>query len=553
MQNIGTLDLETDPFKIGRMPRVFAGCFFDGSTSSLYWGKDCVRKMLRAMRGKFEGWKIFAHNGGKFDFHHMLEELVEIYGAENLDLMCIGSRIVRIRTPEYELRDSYALIPKPLRSFASKGDIEFEKLEENVRQKHKEEICRYLVRDCVCLHAALAQFFESYGDGITLASTTFKVLKQQFGIKPTNTGEDYDSKFRPYYFAGRVEFYALGKQEGNISIVDINSAFPWAMRFQHWFAGEYTQQSKPPRKWREQSFYHIIADSVGALPVRKKNGGVDFPTVKGGEFFATGWELFTGIELGRISNVKFLSCYVPTECADFSAYVNHFYELKKNAPNESERNFAKLFLNSLYGKFALNPRMFTNVAVSAFDDEPPPRIVKLKGGRKAKHGWELSFDDIDKGLSFWQQSAHIEDEEKPMRFYNVCTAASITGCVRAFLLRSMDKCKGVLYCDTDSIIAHDTTAIEIGDELGQWKLEKECDAVWIAGKKLYAAHDKRGKSAGKEWKKACKGVNLSPEDICAVAEGESRSCTFEAPNYSVFSAPRFTTRTVNRADKQKRK
>ncbi len=161
--------------------------------------------------------------------------------------------------------------------------------------------------------------------------------------------------------------------------------------------------------------------------------------------------------------------------------------------------------------------------------------------------------------------SHVPGAGKPMQFNNVATAASITGCVRAFLARSMAQCKGVLYCDTDSIIARDTSRLSLGNELGEWKLEKECDEIYIAGKKLYAAHDYRGtppqppegkKPEWKEWKTASKGVRLTADEICQVAQDETDkgiSYSFEAPNFSVFSGVTFTKRTVRRDDQRKKK
>jgi hypothetical protein len=314
----------------------------------------------------------------------------------------------------------------------------------------------------------------------------------------------------------------------------------------------------------------IKCDSKGALPLRSPSGGVEFPTGKGIEFFATGWELFAGIDLGLIKNVEYRAVYSPTKCQDFTRYVNHFYEMKRTAKDESERNHAKLLLNALYGRFGLNPRSFKEVRVMPYDAVLPSP-------------WKHSFDDEETGLSFWQKHTHLmlrndfqvldyekiindhiktlqkrkvkkfpekeweEIEEKPAHFINVCTAASITGCVRAFLLRSKQSCKGVVYCDTDSIIARDVSSLKFGDGLGQWKLEKSNQHFWCGGKKLYASLGEDGK-----WKTACKGVRLTPEQIVAVAEGKPQTYEFEAPSFSVFSPKHFVKRQVRRDDQRKK-
>ena len=574
MRDFATLDLETDPFKKGRLPRAFAGCFYDGKASSLFWSDDCCDKVvdLSIKEGlKRKGLLVYAHNGGKFDFHFLLSSILKHFPAADLEIMSIGARIVKIKTPACEFRDSFAIIPKPLKSFGAKKEIAIEKLEADVRETHRKEICEYLKQDCVGLYDGLNEFFERYGCEITLASTTFKVLKKQFNVKPVKTNVHYDDRFRPYYFAGRVQFFpgSLGKNgekdgEKRFNICDINSAFPWAMLEKHWFGAEYMRCEKIPTKWRNQSFYNIVCDSDGCLPKRSKGGGVEFPQLEQGEFFATGWELFTGLDLGLIQNLKIKTIFCPEYCDDFKGYVNHFYEMKKHAENPADRDFAKLFLNSCYGKFALNPREFREVCITPYGEKPEAKKIERKGRPLKLIEWEHSYDDMQRGLSFWQVDTYpshkdengqtvFDDIGKPISFYNVCTAASITGCVRAFLQRSISACKGVIYCDTDSIIARDTSALKMSaDELGAWKLEKVCDAIWIGGKKLYAAHA-ADPSEKKQWKTASKGVRLSVDDLVSVCEGEAKTYSFDAPNYSVFSRPNFTTRTVRRDDKRKKR
>lgn len=149
------------------------------------------------------------------------------------------------------------------------------------------------------------------------------------------------------------------------------------------------------------------------------------------------------------------------------------------------------------------------------------------------------------------------------KFNNVCVAASITGCSRALLLRAKEICKGVVYCDTDSLIARDVSRLPIGNKLGQWKKEHEFSELYIAGKKLYAGKDA---TTGK-WKTASKGVRLSHEQIIEVAKGNDVEYEFDAPSYSIRRIKsfqdggkegatnwlRFTKRKVRRADKMKKR
>lgn len=445
-------------------------------------------------------------------------------------------------------------------------------------------------------------------------------------MAPVNTDNNFDTFFRRAFFAGRVQFFSLGKH-GNLDgkkrydICDINSAFPWSMVSPHFFSSEYIQLEKVPKRYKEQCFYEISCESFGALPFREKNGGVSFPHRKG-DWFVCGWELFTAKKLKLIKNLKIYAIYQPSIINDFSEYISYFYELKKNAKTQADREIAKSFLNSLYGKFAQNNREARDVIVTLYGDAVPIRLTPIKQNKTlinsvrkqlkkysqkaedSEHGkilyteygdkcyafddenrlcvfeyWQHSYDDESRGLSFWQLPTLTEEEN--LRFYNVATAASITSKVRAFLAESIHACKTPLYCDTDSIIAADCSPLKKSDELGDWKLELECDAVWIGGKKLYVAHsaDDKGqtekpkgkffrevhlpqynfrrwyvtkKDFNKSWKKAHKGARLSIEKMIHVCEGGEATCSFDAPNYSPFSPPKFTRRTVRRDDKRKR-
>lgn len=644
-----TLDIETDPFrgpthpKGERLPEAFCIGFWTGTDYFLEWGADCIRKMLKRII-KWCGKQtkkvvIYAHNGGKFDAHFMLaeilEELSKLFSLDELPLFCIGSRIVEIETPVCSFRDSFALIPKPLKSFAKKDDIEIEKLEPEVREKNKDEICKYLRQDCVGLYDGLSAFFQLYGTGLTLASTAFKILARDFGGKIKRTNDSYDTKFREAFFAGRVQFFGLGKfgeldGKRRYEIVDINSSFPYAMTFSHWFSDKYTLIEKINPEFKNECFYEVVCDSLGGLPVRGKDG-VSFPVVAHNRFFVVGYELFMAQKLGTIKNLKIKAIYLPEEINDFNDYVQYFYKLKKEAKTAAERDFAKLFLNASYGKFAQNNRDAKDSLVTLLGKVPEPRLEKQgkniaivlkiqaalmkRAKKKIKtktirgitgeiieyedkefllrpktppenscyfcNYWEHQFDDERRGLTFW--GLPTQKKEGFNEFHNVATAASITALARAKLAEAMHKSKGVLYCDTDSVLAENTKTLEKGEALGEWKLEKECDAVWIGGKKLYIAHaykdcglttKKTGEKIFKEvhlpaynfhryyltkkdfddsWKLASKGVRLKVEDLIAVCEGEERKFSFDAPNYSTRSRPRFTTRTVRRDDKRKRR
>ncbi len=545
-ENLLTFDFETDPFLKGRFPRPFLGAVFNGEASSIFWGeeKKVVEKTIEFICQYCHGTKtkVYAHNGGKFDFYYLLPFLIKKFGHENLHLKVIGSRIAQIKTPLFTLRDSYALIPMKLAALGGKKEIEIEKLESDVRELHKQEIIEYCVQDCVALHSALMKYADEYGlSALTAAGSAGRQLQTTFDTKIPKSNHIFDSRFREFYFGGRVEFFDLGKLSGEFKIVDINSAYPHAMLSAHWYSRGFKISKEIPKDRPEISFYEVKCFSKGAFPFRGEDGGTCFPH-ENQIYKVTGWELMEAIKLNFVSNLRILKCYTPILTQSFERYTEHFYKLKKQADaenNQEQRNWAKLMMNSLYGKFALNPRKFKDVILSptGFDE---------------MMGYEKSFEDEEfLGVTFWQRDS--EKDETKMRFANVACAASITGYVRANLLRSMNACEGVVYCDTDSIICRKLgPKLKIGTELGEWKLEAEVEELHIAGKKLYAAKIKNAKP-GKEWKTASKGAKLSHNQLIELSQGESVTYEFQAPNLSPFSKPHYVKRKIVRADKIKKR
>lgn len=572
MKAIATFDLETDPFKAGRSPVPFLAGFYDGKTLRTWWGKDCVRDCYREMR-KFDGY-IYAHNGGKFDFRYLLPHFIK----DKADVWQIKGRLAKITLPngpKTQFRDSFCILPVPLKATGSKLEIDYRKFERDRRDKHRAEIMEYFKQDLRGLHEQVSAFVAEYGFGMTLAGRTFDQFKKNFDIVPPKTSEHFDAQFRRFYYGGRVQFFELGHLSGSFKLIDINSAYPAAMTKSHAFGAEFESGSTLPKKGVEQCFIRFSGTCVGGLPWRDEQTNTLSFLPRTGEFFVTGWEFVAAKKAGALSDVEILECHRPLECRTFEKFVEHFYRQKREAvKGSSDELFAKLLLNSSYGRFALNARDFRDVRMTAFRDEPEEntaarkKIAKLVRKRHSElkgekfrlkcaaywngydDKWELANDFEDAGISIWEKPSPVRGDA----FYNVATAASITGCVRAFMFESLRSVRRPVYCDTDSIICENTGDLKLGTGLGEWKLEcqSERDGVWIAGKKIYALKIKGGK---KPWKLASKGVRLSAEEIKRVAAGETVTSTLIAPTFSLFttesvkgSKKDFVTRRTVRAD-----
>ena len=525
-------DLETDPFSHGRFPRPFAAGFFDGKTYVKWWGSDCVAKLAAVLKS-FPGW-CYAHNGGKFDTHYLLDYL--LCEGKPVKFVKINGRIAKLPFGACEIRDSYLLLPVAL-SKLDKLKIDYAKLESNCREQHKAEILRYLEFDCRSLHDKLTKFFEEYGRGLTLANRAFTQLGK-LEETPAKTSLDYDAKFREFYYGGRVQAIQPGEHKGPLVYLDINSAYPFAMNSRHWFAPDYVTLPGLPKTGIENCMIDFDGESRGALPFRdEKSGELSFPN-RSARWKVTGWEFITGVQLGRISPKKIHAVHRPFTCRNFSTYVSHFWKLKDEATKNKDtvrREFAKLMLNSAYGKFALNPRKFTENIICPFGHTPEP---------DANGDWGPPHTtNFERGFSEFQRPQKL----KSTPCYNVATAASITGFVRAYLLRALHEVREPIYCDTDSIICRGPNRIRLGDSLGEWKTEANLRFAAIGGKKLYALETTEEKDGQTLWKTACKGAHATPEEIIRAVRGESITWKNDAPSFSLGTRSKlFVERKIQR-------
>jgi hypothetical protein len=133
------------------------------------------------------------------------------------------------------------------------------------------------------------------------------------------------------------------------------------------------------------------------------------------------------------------------------------------------------------------------------------------------------------------------------RFYNLATAASITGYVRAMLWRAICAATRPMYCDTDSITAESFGPdVSLSKELGDWEIEYKYDRVIICGKKLYAMHH-AGEPLNEKasWKLASKGARLEFSDLIKIASGEKVNYNNIVPTFSMNkSKPTFVSRQI---------
>ena len=548
MRPIAVADSETDPFKMGRIPQPFIWGYYDGNT---YEEFDRTIDFINFVYDK--EIILYAHNGGKFDWHFILD-FIEPFTPVSI----INGRIAKFKIGSCEFRDSFNILPTALSAFA-KEEFDYALMEPEEREKphNKKKIQHYLYKDCVYLYEYITGFIDRFGMTLTQASAAMKQWKQISGLEPPNDdgGFIYEN-FKQFYFGGRCQSFEYGIINDDFCMVDINSAYPYAMLSMHPYGTDHYEMDEKDfhrltSAQKGTCFMVVTAISGGALPFRGDDNSLYFPddSVKR-TYRITGWEYLAALDTNTAEIFDITEIWYFPEQTDFSKYIMHFYEQRKVAKQTGDKAgniFCKLLMNSLYGKFGSNPDEYRNYETC--EEEYLNEDGEVYDSEKDRT-WHFAGDFGPLILI----SSELYASQK--RYYNVATAASITGFVRAYLWRAICGCDGVLYCDTDSIAARNVRDLPngYGVELGQWEKEGEFTRAALAGRKLYCfeknANYEQIEDDSDRYKTACKGVRLTPHEIIEVAKGKEIVYEPEAPVFSVHKEPHFMTRRVKMVKKE---
>lgn len=536
LDSILVLDFETDPFEAETEAEVYpflAVLYGEDIGHVVFENEDYLALIntladyIRNLPGKRI---IYAHNGGRFDFRFLLSK---IRGEVSFK----GNSLMKAQIGEHELRDSYHIIPEKLARLGSKIEIDYLKMKKGVRAKHMPEIIEYCKMDCEVLHGVVKHFIDKNGLKISIGQASMALLRNEYKVK--HLGQHTDTVLRNFFHGGRVEcIQGLGRfvaPEGRRwQWYDINSAYPDAMANCKHPIGDvedYVWRTIDARPNADTCFLTIECDNNGALLALDPVTSELTAHIPHGVFKTTIWEHNAALELGLISNVRYIMAIDCPLQTDFSRFVLPLYSERQTLKAEldtltegtayftdvfRESNLIKLYLNNAYGKFAQDPHKFKDAWISAPNEAPPPderdiedTLFNREG--KTRKGWGSMPTQENELYWVWERP------NSRLRFNNVGTAASITGAVRAKLLRAITNAESPLYCDTDSLCC-----LSLGNthfhasELGAWKPEAEFSEILIAGKKLYGARLDGGKPKIK-----CKGAQLTWAELERIVDGET--------------------------------
>lgn len=560
IEDVAVFDCETDPFDNTRKSWVkpFVGVLYrDDAEPVVIWDasfSSWVDRVISAIEALPCRFVVYAHNGGRFDYMFLFYRL---RGAIKFK----GRGIITAKIGNHELRDSFHILPTKLAAF-QKDEFDYQKnLPEN-REASKEEIIQYCINDCKYLLAVVKSFLTEYGFKLSIGQAAMQELKKHYEWE--RLGEHSDEYLRQYFFGGRVDcLEGAGRFRGDYKVFDVNSMYPAVMcDFKHPTGADFEIRSRSSPT-ANTCFVLLECDNSNALVQRNIitniagcslmeviNAAQTTASVRHGNFYTTIHEYNTAKKYGLIKNENILACVDFEMRSDFSNFIRPIYEKRQHWKAEEDRLereapfseahfeaikfslFLKLLMNNAYGKFAQNPKRFSESYLLSLDEKPP----------KDEFGdWNLDetfepFDGVG-GYSLWKRPA------PNLRFNNVATGASITGAARSVLLEQIYLAKFPIYCDTDSIICKDLHPSTVLDQtkLGAWKHEGSYDDIIIAGKKTYAM---RNSISGKT-KLRSKGVGgLQWEDFESMISGNKIETVAFGPTIGKDGSQHYQQRTV---------
>lgn len=325
--------------------------------------------------------------------------------------------------------------------------------------KDNEKLFTYCQRDADILYHLFCwycRFLDVHNLGswkFTIASSAFYAFRYRFMRHPIYVPDDpvEEQLARESYHGGRTEVFRVGDYEdGPYHKLDVNSMYPFVMKHHTYptkFEGS-SQECTIPQMTYLLRNHCVIADvSINCTePFYPFLNGIRY-VYPVGDFrctLTTG-ELVLAIKNDWLTQVHSLVWYRSRNL--FSEYVDFFYGLKQQYGREGNkllRNFTKLYLNSLYGKFG--QRGYEDKVIQTVDE------VKMwvQHGINAQTGERFMLRQIGKNIMYTFKKGEA---------YNAFTAIAshVTAYARLYLYSLIIKIGRpfVYYCDTDSIIVDD--------------------------------------------------------------------------------------------------
>jgi DNA polymerase type B, organellar and viral len=363
------------------------------------------------------------------------------------------------------------------------------------------ETIRYCEQDVVTLYQILQKFqkkiFTLFRLDIlkypTLPSLAFAIYRSKFmgNAKIPLIDGNLFNQLKKGYTGGSVDVY---KPYGeNIYRYDVNSLYPYVMREYPMPVGNPTLFEGDISIISEGNGYNLINRPFGFFEVEitapenlgvpllqtriKTFGGTRTIAPLGtwtGTYFSE--EIYNAMSYGY--KFKILRGYLFDKGYIFKDYVDYLYNLKVNSEKASpDYIISKLLLNSLYGRFGMNPHCENHLIINSKDSLDFQNKNLITNVIDLKNGREL--------ISFFEENEWSDEVSKKSLNISVSVSAAVTASARIHMSQFKNmKDLTLYYTDTDSIdIDQPLDPKYVDKELGKMKLEHIFkEAVFLAPK-----------------------------------------------------------------------
>ncbi len=432
------------------------------------------------------GIRWYAHNA-QYDWRYLIDILLENYSDSIEFAMRTESDVFMIKTADFEMVDSFALWPHSLKKFAETFTPELPKLEidiENFDPTNPDHLA-YAARDSEILVKALIRFdeiiYKLFGVHVayTLAATAIKAWRAKIDRSYFNP-ENIDTFVRSAYFGGAVQGRFGEAIYRNLKTYDINSSYPYVMREFGVPFGSYSKVNYVVKG--NLGIYRVLVESpedvvFPILPKRVFTGEVGHIVWPRGRFetTVTNVEIEFALEHGyKLLEVR-EGVIFNERIYPFDDLVTFCEQTRKEYKGTAFEQVVKLIQNSVYGKYGTRKER-CRIFVPKEDED---YIGASQWGTSEKLWIKKEHDENILALPQW--------------------AVFITAYARIHLLRNIYNLgvENVIYCDTDSITTRaDLDPELIGEDYGQFKLEKIWDSFRVIAPKVYVGSLASGELSG---------------------------------------------------------
>ncbi|XP_050233250.1 DNA polymerase-like [Mercurialis annua] len=474
---------------------------------------DLVLRISRIVRREKETLTIYFHNFSRFDGILLLKHLACHHKDKRYTLKPLmrNNRLYELAVYSgkkmlFRFRDSLNLLPGKLSSLAKnlcpelgpKGSIPYEEVTLSNLVSLKTSLLDYMKQGILLLGGVMQKaqgiywvlYKEDIESKITLSSLALSIFRMKYydsknwPIHIPNKNEDCFIR-RAYYGGHRDTYKPYGE---DLYYYDVNSLYPFVMKEFPMPSGVPVWHGNLEGKDLDSIFGFIEAYVVCPktikrpfLPHRDKKNTLIFPT---GEFVGVYYyyseELKYARGLGYI--VLPISGYLFERMeSPFKDFVSSLFESRLEARKEGNEALAyvyKILMNSLYGRFGINPKSTTT---EVCDENRYKYLIRhselIFGDMLSENNYIVAYhSNTETGSDYWNPSKHSA----------VQLAAAITASARIYMYPYISR-EDCYYTDTDSVVLGHPLPEEVisSSVLGKFKLEDRVMKGYFLAPKSY--------------------------------------------------------------------